>query len=270
MNYKKKIKKCKMLGALNFQEFVFKTEAIRWKVLKKVCPNFVIKCCDKYYDYKTEKKLKRTHSNIVKEQIKNDNYLNKILIRKEFNESQNINYHIDKNNPNEFMKYLELNKKIHVFGLKANLLNLPLIAVASTIGAPTALLLGINLLSMFINFQCINIQNYNINRLKDYQQKLQRKKLENRGNITREQEYQIKQQRRTNDFQQNYGEAGNLIYHSIEKKDGIPTMNEIIDNIESQEQLNQLKRLVTETLNRTKKDSFPIKQKTRSTRKSAI
>ena len=75
MNYKKKIKKCKMLGALNFQEFVFKTEAIRWKVLKKVCPNFVIKCCDKYYDYKTEKKLKRTHSNIVKEQIKNDNYL---------------------------------------------------------------------------------------------------------------------------------------------------------------------------------------------------
>lgn len=269
MNYKQKIKRSKAMGALKFQGFVFKIEDVKWKALKRVCPNF-IKYYDKYSDYKTRKKLKNIHSSTVKEQIKYENYLNKILIRKEFNKSQNINYHIDKNNPNEFMKYLEWNKKIHVFGLKANLFNLPLIAVASTIGAPTALLLGINLLSMFINFQCINIQNYNINRLKDYQQKLQRKKLENKGNITREQEYQIKQQRRTNDFQQNYGEAAKLIYSSIEKKDGIPAMNEIIDNIKSQEQLDQLKRLVTETLNRTKKDSVPIKQKTRLTRKSAI
>lgn len=269
INYKKRIKKCKMLGALKFQGFVFKIDDIKWKLLKKVCPNF-IKYCDKYCDFKTRKRLKNIHSTTVKEQIENENYINKILIRKEFNKSQSRNYHIDKNNPNEFMEYLELNKRIHVFGLKANLINLPLIAVAGTIGAPTVLLLGVDLLSMFINFQCINIQNYNINRLKDYQQKLQRKTLEHRGNITREQEYQIKQQRRKNDFQQNYGKAADLIYHSIKKKDGIPTMNEIIDNIENMEQLSQLKSLVDQTLNNRREDSAPIKQKTRPTRKNAI
>lgn len=263
MDYKKKVKYCQKMGALRFQKFVFKIEDIKWRTLKRLCPNF-IKYYDKYCDHKIKKKLRNIHSNTVKEQIKNEGYLNKLIVRREFNKSQNRNYHIDKNNPNKFMEYLEWNKKVHVIGLKTNLINLPLIVIASTVFAPSIILLGLDFFSMFVNFQCINIQNYNINRLKDYQQRLQESTLENHGNITREQSYQIRQRRKMVKFQQNYGEAANLIYNSIKKKDGIPSFDEILDNVENQEQLAELRNLVVQALDKRNKDCKSIEQEDNS------
>lgn len=259
MDYKKKIKKCQKFGATRFQGFVFKIEDIKWKTLRRICPN-IIKYYDKYCDYKTKKKLKNVHSDFVKEQIKNDGYLNKLLMRKEFHKGQNRNYHIDKNNPYEFMKYLEWNKKVHVFGLKTNLISLPILVVSSMLYVPSVILLGADLLSLFINFQCINIQNYNINRIKDYQQTLQEKSLKRHDDITREQKYQAKQRKKEKEYEQSYGKASNLIYNSIKKKDGIPSVDEVLANVESYEQLIQLKKFV-QTLSNSNKNNVSGVQK---------
>lgn len=226
MDYKKKISLCEKLGADKFQNVVFKVEDLKFKSIKKLCPNF-IKHYDKYCDLKKKIRLKKVTSEDDRKKISEHYRTLKLLIRKEFVREENRNYHMDPNKPTEFIQYLEWNKKIHKNGMIKNTVLIPILTIASACGfVPAIPLLGMELGSLFINFQCVNIQNYNIYRFKDKEAVL--KKLE----ISKQKQNMKK-----------YGEAAKVISNSMDKTEDIPSIDDIINGIKTKEQLEQLRNM---------------------------
>ena len=236
-DYKDKIKTCEKLGANKFQKLVFKTEELKYKTIKKIFPKY-IEWCDKFYDRSRDKALKKSTSPEEHKKIIDYYRKQKLLMRKEFHREQNRNYHIDENKPTEILHYLNWNKEVHKRGIIKNALAISALAIPLGLGlAPffTIPLIVLELSSLFINFQCVNIQNYNIYKYKQCEEALKkREKRKNKKNI------------------EEYGEASALISRSMDKTKEIPTMKEIIENIETTEELEQLKKLVQETLSTTK------------------
>lgn len=243
MDYKRKIAQCEKLGANKFQDIVFKTEELKFKVIKKTCPNF-IKHYDKFCNWQRDMRLKKVTDESERKKIIDHYKKQKLLTRKEFVQEKNRNYHMDPNNPTEFIQYLEWNKNVHKNGLIKNAVLIPALTITSICGIiPAIPLLGIELISLFINFQCVNIQNYNIYRFKDKEEIL--RKLE-----TSRQNQNIKK----------YGEAAKVISESMEKADDIPSMDDIINSITTKEQLEQLRNMIlaNQKLNKTiqKKEKY--------------
>ncbi len=221
-----KIRICEKLGATKFQRVVFKAEEKKFKILKKICPNF-IQHYDNWCNRKRDKLLKKYHSEENQRKIIEYYRSQKLLARKEWIREENRNYHMDQNNPMEFIEYLEWNKEIHQNGLKKNIITLPLLSAATICGfAPAIPFLMLEAGSTFINFQCVNIQNYNIYRFRQKEEKL--KKLQD--------------QKHKRDLKK-YGEAAKIIGESLDKTTEIPSLEEIIDNIKTPEQLQQLRNL---------------------------
>jgi hypothetical protein len=151
----------------------------------------------------------------------------KMAMHKEFYQEKNRNYHMDLNKPTEMMKYLEWNKSVHIKGLKWNGIIIPISIIGIITGIPGAIpLLIVELLSACINFECVNIQNYNICRYKRLPNLKQRE--------------QRMVEKKIND----YGEAAKVIHKTITENEDVPTMDEIINNISNKEQLEQLKMLI--------------------------
>lgn len=227
-----KIKISKRCGSEKFQPVVFKVEDIKYKILKTVCPNF-LQYYDKYCDRKRDKKLKKYKSQAKRIEIKREYRLKKMLVRKSYYREQNLNYHMDPNKPMEFRKYLEWNKGIHKKGLVTNAIITPILGIGILLGIPGALpLFLLELGSAFINFQCVNIQNYNMYRLEEKEELL--KKLE---------------EKRLKRNMKNYGEAAKAISETMAKTDDIPTIDDIVANLTTKEQLNQMRNWVLATIN---------------------
>lgn len=295
--YKQELKDYEKLGALKFQDVVFKVEKIKFKVLKKVCPNFIT-YFDKYIDWKKNKKIKSTkrkigrrekislktpqllkyydkleslkrRNKLKKEEIKDnfrkkikasypkllefyDKYLkdidpyegldpkeqidmaislskiSKMAIRKEFYQEKNANYHMDPKRPTSMKKYLEWNKKIHVRGLIGNALAIPVLLIALGLGfVPAIPLLVIELASVGINFECINIQNYNLTRFKIKEESLKKQEQFKRAKNIKK-----------------YGEASKIIYKSIATNEDLPSFSQIISEMTTKEQALQLRELI--------------------------
>ncbi len=229
--YAKEIKRCEKLGALRFQKVVFKVEEIKYQLLKKLWPNFLL-----FYDkqcYKRKRKLlKKAKTKEEQQKIINEIRHQKMAMRKEWHREQNRNYHMDMNKPTEMLFYLNWNKDVHKKGMIFNAISIPLLTAATVIGIPAAIpFLVEELVSAFVNFQCINIQNYNIYRFKEREETF--KKMEDRkmaSNIEK------------------HGEAAHVIGKAMKKTEDIPTMAQIIDGIETKEQLEQLRSLIQTTL----------------------
>ena len=224
--YKKKIKLYDKLGASKFQKVVFAVERGKFKLIKKICPNF-IKYYDKFADLQKKISLKFAKTEKEKEQIRRNTKFNKMAMRKEFNFEKNRNYHLDLNRPTEMFKYLEWNKKIHKHGLIKNAIIAPVLLVGTITNVPGCLpLFLLELFSAGVNFECVNIQNYNICRLKLVEKGLKRKEQEiEKKNI------------------EMYGDAAEVIYKTVEENDNLPTFNQILDRIETPEQLRQMRAL---------------------------
>ncbi len=224
--YKKKIKLYDKLGASKFQKVVFAVERGKFKLIKKVCPNF-IKYYDKFVDLQKKISLKFAKTEKEKDQIKRDAKFNKMAMRKEFNLEKNRNYHLDLNRPTEMFKYLEWNKKVHKKGLIKDLIIAPVLLAGTITNVPGCLpLLLLELLSAGVNFECVNIQNYNICRLKLVEKGLKRKEQE-----TEKKKIEM------------YGDAAEVIYKSVEENENLPTFDQILDKIETKEQLRQMRAL---------------------------
>lgn len=297
--YKEELKEYERLGALKFQELVFKIEKMKFKVLKRVCPNF-IKYFDKYADWKKNKKIKKvkrvaTRRERIKEKspyflkyydkieslqnsrkIKSkeakdnlrkkvkashpkllefyDRYLketdiyegltpeeqiqmaisiskiSKMTVRKEFYQEKNANYHMNSKYPTSMKKYLQWNKKIHVRGILANFITLPvLFALLASGFLPAIPLIAMEIASIGINFECINIQNYNLCRFKITEDALKRQ-----------------EQRKISKRVKNYGEASKVIYKSLATNENLPSISDIISGIDNIEQARQLRELIKE------------------------
>ena len=231
VDYKKKIKICEKLGADKFQKVVFKVEGLKYKVLKKCFPNF-IKHYDKSCDKKKDKALKKVATEPERKKIKNYYRRQKLIMRKEFNREQNRNYHLDPNKPTEILHYLNWNKKVHKKGMIKNTVLIPILGVASGLGFwPAIPLLAMEVGSLFINFQCVNIQNCNIYRFKQREETM--KKLE---------------ERRTKRNIEQYKDAASVVSKAMDKTDDIPSLSQIIDSVKTPEEAAQLKNLIQNTL----------------------
>ena len=224
--YKKKIKRYERLGATKFQKVVFQVEKLKFKVIKKCFPNF-IKYFDKYADWRQRKAIKQAKSEEEIKQIKENVKLSKMAIRKEMNLEKNRNYHMDPKKPTEIIKYLHWNKEVHKKGLIKDAVLIPILIAGTIFHIPgAAVFLVFELLSAAVNFECINIQNYNICRMEIMKPRLERvEKAQVEKNI------------------EEYGAAAEVIHKSIENSESLPTFDEILANIDNVEQLQQMKAL---------------------------
>ena len=225
--YKKKMVLYKKLGAEKFQKVVFKVERAKFKILKKICPNF-IKYFDKYIDSQKKKALKKVKTEQEAKQIIENSKFVKMAMRKEFYQEKNRNYHMDPKKPTEIYQYLEWNKEIHKRGIIKDAILIPILIGGAAFSVPGAIpLLIAEIVSAGINFECINIQNYNICRYKIMKEALKKR------------EEQSIQKRITE-----YGEAAEVIHKTMEKTEDLPSIDDIIHNIQNKEQLRQLREML--------------------------
>ena len=243
--YKKKIELCDKLGAKKFQKIVLKAEELKFKLLKKVFPNFIVHY-DKYCDKKRDKLLKKNTSQTKQKEIINECRKQKIAMRRELNREQNRNYHMDPNKPTEFLYYLNWNKKVHQKGLIRNAIILAALTITLSLGiTPTLVVMGIayETISAFINFQCINIQNSHIYRFKILEETLiKREQSRNRNNLA------------------NYSNAARVYARSIQETMDIPTIEQLIGNIKTKEEAAELRKMI-ESVSKSKQKSQTQQEK---------
>lgn len=230
IQYEKKIELCEKLGALQFQKIVFGLEKIKFKVIKKLFPNY-IEMLDKIYDKKRDKKLEKLNPEDNRLGIINYYRTQKFLARKEFYEEKNRNYHMDKINPVEFINYLNWNKKVHVNGIKKNAIIILISSVLIPLFPMISIVTICELISLVINFECVNLQNYNINRFYQKEEKL--KKIH---------EYQ------NSKIIKKYDQCIEIISDELTKTQEIPTVENITSRITTREQLEQMKALINSQL----------------------
>ncbi len=224
--YKRRLALYERLGAVKFQKVVLGVEKLKFKIIKKFFPNF-IQHYDNYCDRQQRRALKRAKTDEERQEIRNRTKLAKMAIRKEMNEERNRNYHIDNRRPTELLGYLQWNKQVHQRGLIKNAILVPIFIAGTVLSIPFAApLLVIELLSTAINFECVNIQNYNLCKLERLQPILERRE---RASTQRHIE--------------EYGAAAEVIHKSIEQSESLPTFDEIIDNIDNLEQLRQMREM---------------------------
>lgn len=226
----KQMKICKKLGAVQFKKIVFIVEKIKFKALKKLVPNY-LKYFDKHVDKLTKKRLKEAKTEEEKQIIIYKSKIDKMQERREFYQEENRNYHIRKENPTQIIKYLELNKKIHKNGLVGNAIFGLLTIPGLIFGSKLALIfLVFEIIEAIINFECINLQNYNIYRLTKVKDKIEKKE---KAKIERDSVL--------------YKEISEDIHKVVMEKDEIPTIDDILACADTPEKLEQLKQLLAKT-----------------------
>ena len=238
----KRIELHKKLGAEKFQKVVMKVEYLKFKILKKIWPNF-LKHFNKYCDFRQKIALKGAKTDRERQEIKRKIKFSKLAMKKEWNLEKNRNYHIDQSKPTEIIEYLKWNKKVHMNGLiKDGIVILALIG-GIILQIPGAIpLLIFELISAGVNFECVNIQNYNICRMEKIKPFLQRK-----------------EERKVEENIKKYSSAAEVIHKSLEESESLPTFEEIIDNIDSKEQLEQMRAFLTQKMKERKQEKQKVK-----------
>ncbi len=237
-----KIKLYERLGAKQFQKIVLKLEEIKFKVEKILFPNNKLyKITEKRLEKKKQKELKRAKNEEQQKEILNIYKYRKLKIKRQLANCQNDNYHLNLTNVDEFKKYLEWNKKVHKVGLIKNiafvLAMIPITVISGGIVGYIAgtILIG-NILTGIINFECVNLQNYNLLR---YEEKYDRLKKTESKIILRN----IKK----------YSDANEIIAKTMEKSIDIPTVDDIMENVQTDEQKKQILALIENEQRKRKK-----------------
>lgn len=226
----KQIELCKKLGAVQFQKIVFAVEKIKFKVLKKLVPNYLT-YFDKHVDKMTKKKLAYANSEEERQAIIYRAKMSKMQERREFHQEENRNYHMRRENPTQIIKYLEKNKEIHKNGIIRNAIFAGLTIPAIIFGSELALaFLILEAIGAVINFECINLQNYNICRLTKIKDR-----IEQREARIRERDAEL------------YKDISKDIHEAVMEKEEIPSIEEILACADTPEKLEQLKQLLAKT-----------------------
>lgn len=240
-----------VLGAKIFQKCVFKVEDVKYSVIDKFFPNLAVKYEEKM-SCQLEEALKDVNTEEQRQEVIN-NYRDKVLtLKRELNGRKNRNYHISVDNPSKFVKYLNYNKSIHLKALVRNgvvfLITTTGIVLGNEIIQPFAYAwFGYNCISTFINFQCVNLQNYNLKRFNNSMEKLE----------------MIAKKKQDRDIKC-YGEISKVISEQFQATDKIPDTDDIVQQITTKTQLEQMRKLLKDNMysNKESKSNKRVKKKT--------
>lgn len=244
-NYDKIIKKTEILGAKIFKKFVYKVEEIKFNLLRGKL-SFLNPMVEKRL-YKQKEKLKnKTKDDELKKIIELKYKESLILYRKELVTGMNRNYHINTDSSTDFIQYLEFNKRIHKNNIKKRIIYNIIFLILGILssGSLSILLfsiLGINTLTGFIDFQCVNLQNYNIARYSKVKDQIKRKR-----------------QRQLENYQKKYGKAIKYVSSELEKSESLPDLKtnlrslQIDELIELRNMLLEVNKQNTESVNKSK------------------
>lgn len=152
--------------------------------------------------------------------------LEKMTFKKEIVQRKNRNYHYNKNYPTQIIYYLKKNKEIHQRGILRNIFVLSLVGGYCLLPLPKfPVFIGIvsvfEVGSLLMNFQCINLQNYNLCRFEEEKTKQKLVDLESRT-IKRNIE--------------KVSECIEPVSHVVRDKVGDISIDDIVDSIKTKEQ----------------------------------
>jgi len=239
----------RMLGAEQFQKIVFFIEDIRYQIIEKFFPNiknWYEVTCDKNYleAMKTPRKRKKQKSLY-------DYQMMKLAFRKEIVYKQNRNYHYNPNYPMKFIQYLEKNKRIHQMGFLKNLvflvflgLGFPILSHIIPVGY--SILIAIPVIGLIKDFECINLQNYNLCRFQDERMKKRLKELE-----------EIKQSENRIRLSKVIEPVSAVIENQIK----LPSIHQVVQQVKTEEERQQLISYAKWQLENLRKTKETPKQK---------
>ncbi len=219
-----------------FQKMTFKLENTKFKILNHF-PNY-LKNNEKRL-YKTYQKQLAKASNDNEKILITSNYKASLAnIRKEAYRKENINYHFDKDNPQNTLYWLNRNKKIHKNGIIKNLTLLPiLLGIAFISNNPVIdiasyVCLAGESVSLLKNINCVLLQKYNLKRVQRYID----------GPFQ-------KRKKRLAKKAQKYCEATKIVTNTIQTSESLPLVEDIVKNIQSKDQAQNILELVREEIN---------------------
>ena len=231
--YKRKKELHEKLGALGFREIVFKLERLKLKVMKKICPNFVV-YYEKWCDFNTKRMIGKAKSSEEAELIELVNKISKLKTKKEWNKEENRNYHIDNKYPTQIINYLNWNKAIHQKNLKNDVVAISLLSLGTYYSLPLMLpLLIVSCASTIIDLECINLQEHSIAEYKICKPLLIKK--ENKEILKRKNEYL---------------EAKKIVGEATLNNRKILTVEEVVSSIKTKEQAEEIKKWAMSMQNR--------------------
>lgn len=224
----------RFLGAEKFQKVVFGVEKLKYKIIEKFFPN-IKETHEKISNKRFQKRLKNEPIEI--QQYLLAEYQNqKLAFRKEIVYKQNRNYHYNLNYPTRFVKYLEWNKNIHIKGMKKDVVMLTgTIGLTFFLGNPipllSVLLILTNAIHLLIDFECVNLQNYNLER---FQRKETYKLLE-----------KVEEKKKIENLEK-LGESIKPVVNAITSQIELPTVHQVVSDISTIEQTRKLLKYAKE------------------------
>ncbi len=218
----------RFLGAEKFQKVVFYLEKMKYEIIERFFPN-IKNSYEKISDKRFQKKLK-------KEPIENQYLLlvehqnQKLVFRKELTYRQNRNYHYNENYPTKFIKYLEWNKRLHIKGMKKDTVVLiGTVVFTLLLGNPlplvSAVLILKNAISLIIDFECVNLQNYNLCRFQKKETYALLEKIEEK-----------KREENLEKLRESIQPVSKVVTNQVE----LPSVNQVVNEISTLEQTRQL------------------------------
>lgn len=231
--YKRKKELHEKIGALGFREIVLKLERLKFKVMKKICPNFVV-YYEKWCDFNTKRMVGKAKNSEEAELIEIVNKMSKLKTKKEWNKEENRNYHIDNKYPTQIINYLNWNKAIHQKNLKNDVVAISLLSLGTYYSLPLMLpLLIVSCASTIIDLECINLQEHSIAEYEICKPLLIKK--ENKEILKRKNEYL---------------EAKKIVGEATLNNRKILTVEEVVSSIKTKEQAEEIKKWAMSMQNR--------------------
>lgn len=247
--YQKKYKLHEKLGARWFQNIVGKYDQKKFwllnkvrnrkrsKLLTKLFPNRKKKekpsIIDRFVNYREKELLKKATTEEQIRIIKEETIRNKNIIKKQIKEGKSVNYYEGVDRRVElFPDYLKLNKKHHQNALKKDMVVIGICIGVGLLGMPVLpwIVGSYQALDVIKDLQCINLQEYNLARIKTIEKKLVARNMQKMQQIYNENQEAIESLQKAK-------QQGKNIY----------TVEGLLDSLDSVEALQQLRKSFLET-----------------------
>ena len=247
--YQKKYKLHEKLGARWFQNIVGKYDQKKFwllnkvrnrkrsKLLTKLFPKRKKKekpsIIDRFINYREKELLKKATTEEQIRIIKEETIRNKNIIKKQIKEGKSVNYYEGVDRRVElFPDYLRLNKKHHQNALKKDMVVIGICIGVGLLGMPVLpwIVGSYQALDVIKDLQCINLQEYNLARIKTIEKKLVARNMQKMQQIYNENQEAIESLQKAK-------QQGKDIY----------TVEGLLDSLDSVEALQQLRKSFLET-----------------------